>query len=79
MRTLSVENLGLEELSNQDLVDVNGGTTLRCNAGAAGSAIGGALTGAAAGSVIPVIGTLGGAAIGALGGALLGTAQFCLE
>ena len=49
----------------------------RCAAGVVGGAILGGLTGAAAGSVIPAIGTTAGGVWGAIGGGLTGAAAAC--
>lgn len=48
-----------------------------CVFGTIGSAVGGTLLGAGAGSVIPILGTAAGAGWGFFGGALVGLATFC--
>ncbi len=50
---------------------------LRCAAGIVGGALLGGLEGASAGSVVPVIGTVGGGIIGIIGGGLVGGAAAC--
>ncbi|MFL5901593.1 MAG: hypothetical protein ACJ75S_10405, partial [Solirubrobacterales bacterium] len=49
----------------------------KCAAGVAGGAILGGLTGAAAGSVLPGLGTTAGGIIGAIGGGLAGAGSSC--
>lgn len=68
------------ELSFKELNAIVGGGELdgQCVLGTLGYAGTGALGGAAAGSVIPILGTGWGAAFGAVFGAYVGVAEYCL-
>lgn len=66
--------LSPEVVENEDGTAVGG---WRCVAGTVGSVGGTGLAGAAGGSVVPVVGTAGGAIIGGVSGGLVGAATFC--
>lgn len=68
-----------QELFQQDIKKCTGWWSCwgKCVAGIAGGAITGGLGGAAAGSVIPILGTGWGGLLGAIGGGLTGAATFC--
>ena len=68
----------MEKLTYDQMLAIEGGS-LKCALGVSGSAVGGGLGGAAAGSVIPVIGTFWGGVAGIIGGALVGAATFCFD
>jgi hypothetical protein len=52
-------------------------SNLQCEIGVSGSAATGALAGAGAGSVVPLVGTGGGAVVGGIAGGAVGYATFC--
>jgi len=67
MRAMTVEEMGV----------IEGGFNWKCIAGTVGSGLLGALTGGAAGSAIPGVGTGAGFLIGGIAGGLVGAATFC--
>ena len=71
-----METLSLRPLEIQEMEQIEGGTW-KCAAGTLGGAILGGLAGAAAGSVVPVLGTFWGGVAGIVGGALSGGAASC--
>ncbi|MFL9024823.1 MULTISPECIES: Blp family class II bacteriocin [Bacillus] len=75
----NMENLQM--LTEEELMEIEGGgwwnSWGKCVAGTIGGAGTGGLGGAAAGSAVPVIGTGIGGAIGGVSGGLTGAATFC--
>jgi len=72
-----METLSLRPLEIQEMEQIEGGGAIKCAAGTLGGAILGGLAGAAAGSVVPVLGTFWGGVAGIVGGALSGGAASC--
>lgn len=72
---LNLNDFGLLGLTNDELLDIDGGNWAHIVGGALLGALAGAQTGVAVGSAFPgignVAGAIGGAVIGAIGGGLL--------
>ena len=76
MTTQIINNFN--SLNSEDLSIIEGGGVIGCEAGTAGSAGLGFLTGTSVGTVtFPIVGTVSGGAFGAWSGAGLGMATFC--
>lgn len=67
----------MKTLEMMEMELIEGGKLLNCAAGILGGAILGGLTGAAAGSVVPFLGTTAGGIWGIIGGGLSGGAAAC--